>query len=112
MSLLLYRYNSPYDTGIWVQSKALAEKWLEEYKDNIEFELFDLGDRITIESLELYDLDSKTDPEDIVKVVKAYELVKNDDPDLENPRELGYDFDFFAMWKEVEMTDDSESNMG
>lgn len=101
----LYRFRSSQLTGLWVESKTLAQKWLQEHLDYFfDYDFCEIGEECYIESLDLYDINETLEPDEFAKADEVWELVENENAE-ENPREMGYDFDVFVTWKKVEQNE-------
>ena len=81
----LYRYESSKNTGHWTESKGQANKEFEEEKDYL---MADEHDDLICELEDEYQ--------------KVKQAILMHDPDCldENPREDGYDFDYYAAWSD------------
>ncbi|EKD5198966.1 DNA-directed RNA polymerase subunit delta [Enterococcus faecalis] len=95
----LYRYESSQNTGRWTESIIQANKEFEEEKDYLMSNEPEEDETVKLVSIEIpYDLIDEL--EDESKEVKQAILIHDPDRSDENPREDGYDFDFYAAWSD------------
>ncbi|EHB5084574.1 DNA-directed RNA polymerase subunit delta [Enterococcus faecalis] len=95
----LYRYESSKNTGPWTESLIQANKEYEEEKDYLMADDPDEDETVKLVSIEIPD-DLIDELEDESKEVKQAILMPDPDRSDENPREDGYDFDFYAAWSD------------
>ncbi|NSU22077.1 DNA-directed RNA polymerase subunit delta [Enterococcus faecalis] len=95
----LYRYESLKNTGSWTESLIQATKEFEDEKDYLIADNPEEDETVKLVSIEIPD-DLIDELEDERKELK--EAILTHDPDRldENPRENGYDFDFYADWSD------------
>lgn len=98
----LYRYKSSKNTGRWRTTLFEAEKDYEEEKDWLMGNEADEDEHVQLESIEIPEgiIDEL---EDEPKVIKQTCLIRDPTRIDDNPRDEGYEFDYWAVW-----SDDSE----
>lgn len=95
----LYRYESSQNTGCWTESLIQATKEFEDEKDYLMADDPDEDETVKIVSIEVPD-DLIRELEDKSQEVKQAILIPDPDRLEENPREDGYDFDYYAAWSD------------
>ncbi|EOA8287940.1 DNA-directed RNA polymerase subunit delta [Enterococcus faecalis] len=95
----LYRYESSKNTGHWTESKGQANKEFEEEKDYLMADEPDEDETVKLVSIEVPD-DLIDELEDESKEVKQAVLMHDPDCLDENPRDDGWDFDYYAAWSD------------
>ena len=95
----LYRYESSKNTGRWTESLIQATKEFEEEKDYLMADDPEEDETVKLVSIEISD-DLIDELEDERKELKEAILMPDPDRLDENPREDGYDFDFYADWSD------------
>ena len=91
----LYRYESSQNTGRWTESLIQATKEFEEEKDYLMADDPEEDETVKLVSIEISD-----DLIDERKELKQAILMPDPDRLDGNPREDGYDFDFYAVWSD------------
>ncbi len=91
----LYRYESSQNTGRWTESLIQATKEFEEEKDYLMADDPEEDETVKLVSIEISD-----DLIDERKELKQAILMPDPDRLDGNPREDGYDFDFYAAWSD------------
>jgi hypothetical protein len=94
-----YRYESSKNTGCWTESLKQAKKEFEDEKDYLMSDEVDEDECVKLVSIEIPDeliLDLEDDPYE----EKIAELIHDPDRLDEDPREDGYDFDYYAAWSD------------
>ena len=95
----LYRYESSQNTGRWTESLIRATKEFEEEKDCLMSNDPEEDETVKLVSIEVPD-DLIWELEDKSQEVKQAILMPDPDRLEENPREDGYDFDYYAAWSD------------
>lgn len=95
----LYRYESSQNTGRWTESLIQATKEFEDEKDYLMADDPEEDETVKIVSIEVPD-DLIWELEDKSQEVKQTILMPDPDRLEENPREDGYDFDYYADWSD------------
>ncbi|EGO7616155.1 DNA-directed RNA polymerase subunit delta [Enterococcus faecalis] len=95
----LYRYESSKNTGHWTGSLIDATKEYEEEKDYLMSNDPDEDETVKLVSIEMPD-DLIDELEDESKELKQAILIHDPARLDENPREDGYDFDYYAAWSD------------
>ncbi|EJC3116112.1 DNA-directed RNA polymerase subunit delta [Enterococcus faecalis] len=95
----LYRYESSKNTGYWTESKGQANKEFEEEKDYLMADDPDEDETVKLVSIEVPD-DLIWELEDKSQEVKQAILMPDPDHLEENPRDDGWDFDYYAAWSD------------
>ncbi|EOV3185512.1 DNA-directed RNA polymerase subunit delta [Enterococcus faecalis] len=95
----LYRYESSKHTGLWTENKGQANKEFEEEKEYLMADEPDEDETVKLVTIEVPD-DLICELEDESQEVKQAILMHDPDCLEENPREDGYDFDYYAAWSD------------
>ncbi|HAP5226198.1 TPA: DNA-directed RNA polymerase subunit delta [Enterococcus faecalis] len=95
----LYRYESSQNTGCWTESLIQATKEFEDEKDYLIADNPEEDETVKLVSIEIPD-DLMGELDDESKELKQAILMPDLDRSDENPREDGYDFDFYAIWSD------------
>ncbi|EHL2451110.1 DNA-directed RNA polymerase subunit delta [Enterococcus faecalis] len=95
----LYRYESSQNTGRWTESLIQATKEFEDEKDYLMADDPEEDETVKLVSIEISD-DLIDELEDERKELKEAILMHDPDRLDENPREDGYDFDYYAAWSD------------
>ncbi|EPE2440941.1 DNA-directed RNA polymerase subunit delta [Enterococcus faecalis] len=95
----LYRYESSQNTGRWTESLIQATKEFEDEKDYLIADNPEEDETVKLVSIEIPD-DLIDELESESEEVKQAILIHDPDRLDENPRENGYDFDFYADWSD------------
>lgn len=95
----LYRYESSRNTGRWTESLIQATKEFEEEKDYLMADDPEEDETVKLVSIEVPD-DLIDELEDESKEVKQAVLMHDPDCLDENPRDDGWDFDYYAAWSD------------
>ncbi|EGS7979349.1 DNA-directed RNA polymerase subunit delta [Enterococcus faecalis] len=95
----LYRYESSQNTGRWTESLIQATKEFEEEKDYLMADDPEEDETVKLVSIEVPD-DLIDELEDESKELKQAILIHDPARLDENPREDGYDFDYYAAWSD------------
>lgn len=97
MSEKIYRLVTSNTKGYWTNDLHTLKQELQNAIAEEDMDYYNLNDMIFIESLDLYDLDGKYNPEDVTLIHCGYRLVIDTDQD-ESPRASGYDSDHWYKW--------------
>ncbi|EGO8428674.1 DNA-directed RNA polymerase subunit delta [Enterococcus faecalis] len=95
----LYRYESSQNTGRWTESLIQATKEFEDEKDYLIADNPEEDETVKLVSIEIPD-DLIDELESESEEVKQAILIHDPDRLDENPRENGYNFDFYADWSD------------
>lgn len=95
----LYRYESSKHTGSWTESLRQANKEFEDEKEYLMADGPDDDEKVELVSIEIPD-ELIDELEDKSKELKQTILMPDPDRLEENPREDGYDFDYYAAWSD------------
>ncbi|EOB3445295.1 DNA-directed RNA polymerase subunit delta [Enterococcus faecalis] len=95
----LYRYESSQNTGYWTESLIQATKEFEDEKDYLMADNPEEDETVKLVSIEIPD-DLMGELDDESKELKQAILMHDPDRLDENPRDDGYDFDFYAIWSD------------
>ncbi|EHM3062016.1 DNA-directed RNA polymerase subunit delta [Enterococcus faecalis] len=95
----LYRYESSQNTGCWTESLIQATKEFEDEKDYLMADNPEEDETVKLVSIEIPD-DLMGELDDESKELKQAILMHDPDRLDENPRDDGYDFDFYAIWSD------------
>ena len=95
----LYRYESSQNTGRWTESLIQATKEFEEEKDYLMADDPEEDETVKLVSIEVPD-DLIDELEDESKEVIQAVLMHDPDCLDENPRDDGWDFDYYAAWSD------------
>lgn len=95
----LYRYESSKNTGRWRTIPSEADKEYEEVKDYLMADEPDEDDWVRLRSIEIPD-DLIDELEDEPGLIKQTCLIRDPERIDDNPRDEGYDFDYWAAWSD------------
>ncbi|HAP5574732.1 TPA: DNA-directed RNA polymerase subunit delta [Enterococcus faecalis] len=95
----LYRYESSKNTGRWTESLIQATKEFEDEKEYLIADNPEEDETVKLVSIEIPD-DLIDELESESEEVKQAILIHDPDRLDENPRENGYNFDFYADWSD------------
>ncbi|EKJ5004588.1 DNA-directed RNA polymerase subunit delta [Enterococcus faecalis] len=91
----LYRYESSKNTGRWTESLIQATKEFEDEKDYLMADDPEEDETVKLVSIEIPD-DLIDERKELKEAILMHDPARLD----ENPREDGYDFDFYAAWSD------------
>lgn len=95
----LYRYESSKDIGSWTESLHRANNEYEDEKDYLMGDDPDEDETVRLVSIEIPD-ELIWEIEEGCQELRCASIMLDPDRKDEDPREDGYDFDFYAVWSD------------